>query len=189
MKNLVSLVLIVLVISCSTESQKTDIEGNTLPRTQQEFKGIISKTFEDSEEDYPQPYRASKDAPNIILVLLDDVGFGQPGTTGGPVPMPTMDKLAKEGLLYTRFHTTAICSPTRAALLTGRNHHQLGFGTISELSTGYPGYHSIWGPDAASVAEVLRQNGYNTAAWGKWHNTPDWETSPIGPFDRWPTGF
>ncbi len=100
-----------------------------------------------------------------------------------------MDELAEEGVTYTRFHTTAVSSPTRASLLTGRNHHQLGFGTISEMSSGYPGYHSIWGKDSASVAEILKQNGYNTAAWGKWHNTPDWETNQTGPFDRWPTGL
>ena len=148
--------------------------GNTLPRPLPEFKGTIARTFEDSVQDYPQPYRAPAGAPNVILVLLDDVGFGQPSTTGGPVPMPALDALAEEGLTYTRFHTSGICSPTRAALLTGRNHHQCGFGTISELSTGYPGYHSIMDRDVATIAEVLRQNGYNTAAWGKWHNTPDW---------------
>lgn len=102
---------------------------------------------------------------------------------------PNLDLLAEEGLRYNPFHTTAICSPTRSALLTGRNHHQVGFGTITELSTGYPGYHSIWSSETASIAEILKDNGYNTAAFGKWHNTPDWETSPIGPFDHWPTGL
>ncbi|MCU4155282.1 arylsulfatase [Carboxylicivirga sp. A043] len=187
-KTLFTFAALALVVSCAPPTQKTE-EGPTLPRPLSEFNGVLGKTFEDSKEDYPQPYRAAEGTPNVILVLLDDVGFGQPGTTGGPIPTPTMDKLADEGLTYTRFHTTGICSPTRAALLTGRNHHQTGFGTISELSTGYPGYHSVWGADAACMAEVLRQNGYNTAAWGKWHNTPDWETSPIGPFNRWPTGF
>lgn len=152
------------------------------------FKGKIGQSYENSQEDYPQPLRAPKNAPNVVLILLDDVGFGQPGAFGGPIPTPAMDKLAANGLSYNCFHTTGISSPTRAALLTGRNHHQAGFGTISELSTGYPGYNSIWGKDLASVAEVLKDNGYSTAAWGKWHNTPDWETSPIGPFDRWPTG-
>ncbi len=107
----------------------------------------------------------------------------------GPIPTPNIDKLASTGLEYTRFHTVGICSPTRAALLTGRNHHQSGFGSISELSTGYPGYNSIWGKDVSTVAEVLKQNGYSTAAWGKWHNTPDWETNPVGPFQQWPTGL
>ncbi len=96
--------------------------------------------------------------------------------------------MASEGIRYNTFHTTGICSPTRAAVLTGLNHHQVGFGTIAELSTGFPGYDSVWPLEATTVAEVLKENGYSTAAWGKWHNTPDWETTPIGPFTRWPTG-
>ena len=182
--------LLVFFAACAnqTNNQRKD-EGLSLPRPIPEFKGVIGESYENSEQDYPQPFRAPEGAPNVLVILLDDVGFGQMSTTGGPIPTPSMDKLAEEGLLYTQFHTTGICSPTRAALLTGRNHHQTGFGTISELSTGFPGYHSIWGGDAACMAEVLRQNGYSTAAWGKWHNTPDWETSPIGPFDRWPTGL
>jgi arylsulfatase len=189
MKNSILLLMIVFLFSCINQTDTEKQNENKLPRDLPEFKGKIGRTFEDSEQDYPQPYRALKGSPNVILVLLDDVGFGQAGTFGGPIPTPSLDKLASEGLTYTQFHTTGICSPTRAALLTGRNHHQLGFGTISELSTGYPGYHSIWGRDGACIAEVLKQSGYNTAAWGKWHNTPDWETSPIGPFDRWPTGL
>jgi len=125
----------------------------------------------------------------VVLILLDDLGFGQPGTFGGPVPTPALDRLAAAGLRYNRFHTTAICSPTRAALLTGRNHHQVATGTITELATGYPGYNSVWPRSTASVARTLRDNGYSTAAFGKWHNTPDWETQPNGPFDRWPTGL
>ena len=159
-----------------------------LPRPTEAFKGKIGKTFETSVQDFPQPIRAPKGAPNIVIILLDDVGFGQPGTFGGPIPTPNLDKLASEGLHYNTFHTTGICSPTRAAVLTGLNHHQVGFGTIAELSTGFPGYDSVWPLEAATVAEVLKQNGYSTAAWGKWHNTPDWETTPIGPFNRWPTG-
>jgi len=178
-----------LLFACTQSTSTSQGNPDDIPRTLPEFKGVIGKTFEDSEEDYPQPFKAPEGAPNIILVLLDDVGFGQPGTFGGPIPTPSLDQLAREGLTYTRFHTTGICSPTRGALLTGRNHHQIGFGTISELSTGYPGYHSIMDEDVATIAEVLQQNGYSTAAWGKWHNTPDWETSPIGPFDRWPTGL
>lgn len=158
-----------------------------LPHPSQKFEGKIGKTYKDSKEDYPTEIQAPSGSPNIILIMLDDVGFGQPSTFGGPIPTPEIDKVAKEGITYTRFHTTGICSSTRASLLTGRNHHQTGFGTITELSTGYPGYNSFWGKDAASVAEVLRQNGYSTGAWGKWHNTPDWETSIAGPFDRWPT--
>jgi len=165
------------------------IDRTILPVKSPEFKGIISETFEDSKQDYPQPVEAPEGAPNVVVILIDDCGFGQPGTFGGPVPTPAFDKLAEQGLRYNTFHTTAICSPTRAALLTGRNHHQVATGTITELSTGYPGYHSVWPDETASIAEILKDNGYNTAAWGKWHNTPDWETSPIGPFDHWPTGL
>jgi arylsulfatase len=164
------------------------IAQEVLPKPMPPFGGVIGQTYRDSKEDYPQPIKAPAGAPNVLLILLDDLGFGQAGTFGGPVPTPNIDKLAAQGLRYNQFHTTAICSPTRAALLTGRNHHQAGMGTITELSTGYPGYNSIWGKNVASIAEVVRQNGYTAAAFGKWHNTPDWETSPVGPFDRWPTG-
>lgn len=190
MKKLLFIAIMALLVSCTTKDTNQDKStSNDLPRTLPEFKGKIGETFETSEQDYPQPFEAPENAPNVIVVLLDDVGFGQTGTFGGPIPTPAIDKLANNGLTYTRFHTTGICSPTRAAMLTGRNHHQVGFGTISELSTGYPGYHSVIDKNAATVAEVLKQNGYSTAVWGKWHNTPDWETSPIGPFDRWPTGL
>ena len=172
-----------VVFACTAAAQEV------LPRPDQPFKGKIGKTFADSQQDFPQPISAPKDAPNVVLILLDDIGFGQPGTFGGPIPTPNLDKLASQGLRYNRFHTTAICSPTRAALLTGRNHHQVANGTITELSTGYPGYHSVWPQATASIAKVLAENGYSTAAWGKWHNTPDWETSPIGPFQHWPTGL
>lgn len=159
-----------------------------LPQPTPPFKGKIGKTYKDSVADFPQPIQAPKGAPNIVVILLDDVGFGHPGTFGGPIPTPNLDKLASEGLRYNTFHTTGICSPTRASVLTGLNHHQVGFGTIAELSTGFPGYDSVWPLEATTVAEVLKENGYSTAAWGKWHNTPDWETTPIGPFARWPTG-
>ncbi len=183
MKHQLSL-LALLIFSAGMFAQET-----TLPKKQKEFKGKIGKTYKDSKEDYPQEIQAPKDAPNVILILLDDVGFGQPSLTGGPIPTPHIDNLATQGVTYTRFHTTAICSSSRAALLTGRNHHQVGNGTITELSTGYPGYNSFWNSDAASLAEILSLNGYRTAALGKWHNTPDWETSPAGPFDRWPTNL
>lgn len=160
-----------------------------LPKPEPPFAGKIGKTYKDSEQAYPQPVTPPAGAPNVVLILLDDVGYGQPSTFGGPVQVPNLDKLATRGLRYTRMHTTGICSPTRAALLTGRNHHQVGFGTITELTTGYPGYDGIWGRDNASIAEVLKQHGYATAWIGKNHNTPDWETGPTGPFDRWPTGL
>lgn len=164
-------------------------DGSVLPIAPAPFKGTITKSFDGSTQDYPQPLSAPDGAPNVVVILIDDLGFGQPGTFGGPVPTPTMDALAKDGLRYTRFHTTGICSPTRAALLTGRNHHQSGFGTITELSTGYPGYDSVWPRSSGSIAEILKDHGYSTAAFGKWHNTPDWETSPMGPFEHWPTGL
>lgn len=127
-------------------------------------------------------------APNVVLVLLDDVGFGAAGSFGGPVPTPALSALAQEGLSYNRFHTTAICSPTRAALLTGRDSHATGIGTVMNVANSYPGYRGVLKKETATVAEVLRQQGYNTAAFGKWHLTPNWESSPAGPFDRWPTG-
>jgi arylsulfatase A-like enzyme len=159
-----------------------------LPKPVPPFNGTIGKTYKDSKEDFPEPLTPPKGAPNVLLVLIDDIGFGATSTFGGLIPTPNLDKLAKGGVMYNRFHTTSLCSPTRAALLTGRNHHQAGFGTISEGGTGYPGYSTVWGQDIASIPEVLLLNGYNTAAFGKWHNTPDWESSPSGPFDRWPTG-
>jgi len=190
MKKLALPFLVFLLFSCTQSTTTTTVQQEeVLPHPPAEFHGKIGTSFEDSEEDYPQPFEAPAGAPNVLIILLDDVGFGQAEVTGGPIPTPAMDQLAADGLTYTRFHTTGICSPTRAALLTGRNHHQAGFGTISELSTGYPGYNSIWGKNVGTVAEVLKQNGYSTAAWGKWHNTPDWETSPIGPFEQWPTGL
>ncbi len=133
--------------------------------------------------------RAPADAPNIVVVLLDDVGFGTSGTFGGPVVMPALDRLAAQGLRYNRFHTTALCSPTRAVLLSGRNHHQVAFGTVTEIANSYPGYNTFWPKSVVSLPEMLRRNGYSTAAFGKWHNTPLWEISPVGPFDRWPTGL
>ena len=127
-------------------------------------------------------------APNIVVVLLDDMGFGAPSAFGGPCRMPTAERIAKEGLLYNRFHNTALCSPSRQALHTGRNHHSVNMGTITETATGVPGYTSVLPDSAATIAKIFRLNGYSTAAFGKWHQTPVWETSSSGPFDRWPTG-
>jgi arylsulfatase len=134
------------------------------------------------------PLRPPPGAPNVLLVLLDDVGFGAPSTFGGPCRTPTFDRLAAQGLRYTRFHTTGICSPTRQALLTGRNHHSVGMGTVADMASAAPGYTSQRPNRAATIAETLRLNGYSTAQFGKCHEVPTWEWSPIGPFDRWPTG-
>lgn len=138
---------------------------------------------------WPAPPAVPKDAPDIVVVLLDDVGFGASSTFGGPAQTPELDRLAAEGLRYNRFHTAAICSPTRASLLTGRNPHRVGFGVASGAERGYPGYNGLWPENAASVADVLRRHGYGTGVFGKWHNTPNWEISPAGPFDHWPTGL
>jgi arylsulfatase A-like enzyme len=164
------------------------VTSQVLPIPQPPFKGKIGITYKDSKPDFPQPIAAPAKAPNVLLVLLDDVGFGQASTFGGPVETPNLTRLASRALRYNQFHTTALCSPTRAALLTGRNHHSVSTGVVEELATGFPGYTAILPKSAATVAEVLRQNGYNTAAFGKWHNTPDNETSFVGPFDRWATG-
>ncbi len=131
--------------------------------------------------------KAPKGAPNVVLVLIDDMGFGQPSTFGGAVAMPTLDRLASQGLRYTNFHTSALCSPTRAALLTGRNHHTNNTGAVQDVATAFPGQTGKRPPSVAPLAEILRLNGYSTAAFGKWHLTPLWETSTSGPFDLWPT--
>ena len=163
---------------------------DVLPTPDFHFKGNIGRTYLDSDKaQFPQPVKAPKGAPNIVLILLDDAGFGQFSTFGGGVPSPTMDKLAAEGLRYNRFHTTALCSPTRAALITGRNHHSTSFAGVTEVATGYDGYCCILPRSCGSVGEVLRQNGYNTAWIGKNHNTPPWDTSDAGPFDRWANGL
>lgn len=160
-----------------------------LPQPDPEFKGKIGETFKDSTPSYPAPVRAASDAPNVLIILLDDVGFGMCSTFGGPVPTPNLDKLAANGLKYNRFHTTALCSPSRASLLCGRNHHSCGTGVIIEMGTGYPGYTGIIPRSTALVSKMLHDNGYATAMFGKWHNTPEMEISPAGPFDRWPTGL
>lgn len=154
-----------------------------------DFKGRINRIAIDSIPDWPRPVTAPPNAPNIILIILDDVGFAAASTFGGVAETPELDRLAAEGLRYNRFHVVGICSPTRASILGGRNHHRMGFGTIAPWAAGFPGYNSVWQKKHASVAEVLRRNGYSTAAFGKWHNTPSWEMTPSGPFDRWPTGL
>src|SRR5208283_4996268 len=160
-----------------------------LPRPEQPFKGEIGRTTKESVKDFPQMVEAPNGAPNILLILTDDVGFGASSTFGGPIPTPTMDHLAKNGLRYNQFHTTALCSPTRAALLTGRNHHSANTGVIMELATGFPGYNSLMSKSNGTFAEILKQNGYNTSWYGKNHNVPDWQSSQAGPFDLWPTGL
>ena len=149
----------------------------------------IKRLFKDSTGE-PLPISSGpKDAPNVVVVLLDDVGFGSFGTFGGPVPTPTCDLIAEQGLRYNQFHTTALCAPTRAALLTGRNHHTVHMGCITEAASSFPGYDSVIPDEAATIAEILRTNGYATGMFGKGHITPVWELGPSGPFDHWPTGL
>lgn len=140
-------------------------------------------------QNFPRLPEAPSGAPNVILILTDDIGFGAASTFGGPIPTPNLDRLAERGVKYNEFHSTAMCSPTRAALLTGRNHHAVGVGTLTDFASGQPGYVSIMPKSAATIAEILRGNGYNTAFFGKHHNIPIGQLSPAGPFDQWPTGL
>ena len=160
-----------------------------LPRPEQPFGGKIGRITKDSVKDFPKVVEAPKGAPNVLVILTDDVGFGASSTFGGPIPTVTMDRLAKNGLRYNQFHTTALCSPTRAALLSGRNHHSAATGVIMEAGTGFPGYNTLMPKSAGTFAEILKQNGYNTSWYGKNHNVPDWQSSAAGPFDLWPTGL
>ena len=168
---------------------QTPIDSRTvLPIPQTKAKSPPALDARDARAPAILPLRAPQGAPNVVIVLIDDMGFGTSSAYGGPCNMPVAEQLAKNGLTYTRFHTTALCSPTRAAMLTGRNHHSVNMGSITELATGFPGYTSIRPDSAATIAQILKFNGYNTAAFGKMHQTPVWETSASGPFDRWPTG-
>jgi arylsulfatase A-like enzyme len=164
-------------------------QDTVLPRPEPPFRGKIERTVKGSIPDFPKGVEAPAGAPNVLLILTDDVGFGASSTFGGPIPTPTFQRLADAGLRYTKYHTTALCSPTRAALITGRNHHSVASGVITEFATGYPGYNSLVPRSAGSVGAVLKDNGYNTAWFGKMHNVPDWMSSQAGPFDLWPTGL
>ena len=171
-------------------SATTTLDGKQLPAPPPKFGGVIKESTKDSKPWWPPRVVPPKGAPNVLLIMTDDQGYGVSGTFGGVIPTPSLDRIAKNGLRYTQFHSTALCSPTRAALITGRNHHAVGFGVISELSTGYPGYDSVIGPDNATVGEILRQNGYATSWFGKNHNTPGFQySSSAGPFDQWPSGM
>jgi arylsulfatase len=164
-------------------------DRTNLPIPLAPFEGRIGETYLDSESDWQEPVAAPAGAPNIIIILLDDVGFGQTSTFGGLIPTPELDALAEEGLRFTRFHTTAICGPSRASLLTGRNHHSSGNGFLMEWATGFPSYSTMMPRETATIGEILKGNGYATWWFGKNHNTPDWEQTVAGPFDRWPTGM
>jgi arylsulfatase len=170
-------------------SATTTIDGKYLPPPPPKFGGVINLEASKSKSYWPPQVVPPPGAPNILLIMTDDQGYGVSGTFGGVVPTPSMDRIAQMGLRYTQFHSTSLCSPTRAALITGRNHHSVGFGIISEQSTGYPGYDSVIGVDNATIGTILKQNGYATSWFGKNHNTPSYQYSAAGPYDQWPIGM
>ena len=174
--------------ACSPAATET-LDSKYLPTPPGAFKGETNLNAADSKPCWPPRVVPPKDAPNVLLIMTDDVGFGAPGTFGGVIPTPALDRVAQMGLRYIQFHSTALCSPTRGALITGRNHHSVGFGVISELSTGFPGYNSIIPRDSATIGKILKDNGYATSWFGKDHNTPAYEASQLGPFEQWPIGM
>ena len=167
----------------------TTLDGKQLPPPDPKFGGVIKDDALQSKPWWAPRVVPPKGAPNVLLIITDDAGFGVPSTFGGVIPTPSMDRIANEGLRYNRMFSTALCSPTRAALITGRNHHSAGFGVISEQSTGFPGYNSIIARDKATIGRILLDNGYATSWFGKDHNTPAFAASQVGPFDQWPTGM
>jgi arylsulfatase len=167
----------------------TTIDGGQIPPMPPKFGGKIERNAAQSTPYWPARVVPPKGAPNILLIMTDDSGFGVPSTFGGVIPTPALDRIANNGLRYTNFNSTALCSPTRAALITGRNHHSMGFGVVAEQATGYPGYDSFMTKDKATIGKILKANGYWTSWFGKDHNTPDFQASPAGPFDQWPVGM
>ena len=170
-------------------SATTTISGKQLPAPEPEFGGVIKNDALSSKPWWAPRIVPPKQAPNVLLIITDDAGFAVPSTFGGVIPTPTLDRVANNGLRYNNIHSTALCSPTRAALITGRNHHSVGFGVISEQATGFPGYNSIIAEDKATIGRILLDNGYATSWFGKDHNTPAFAASQAGPFDKWPTGL
>ena len=170
--------------------EQSDVKRDILPIHDRQDVGVTTYDAKDPATSFPpiEPLRPPEGAPNVLVILLDDAGFGSSSAFGGPCQTPSFERLAEQGLKYNRFHTTALCSPTRQALLTGRNHHAVGMGGITEIATSAPGYNSIRPKAAAPLAETLKLNGYSTAQFGKCHEVPVWETSPMGPFDGWPAG-
>jgi arylsulfatase A-like enzyme len=167
----------------------TTLSGEKLPAPDAKFGGVIKEKASESASWWAPRVVPPKGAPNVLLIMLDDAGYGATGTFGGVVPTPALDRIANSGLRYTNFHTTALCSPSRAALITGRNHHVAGFGVISEAATGFPGYNSIIRKENGTIGQILRGNGYATSWFGKDHNTPSYESTQAGPFDQWPSGL
>ena len=167
----------------------TTIDGKQLPPPPPNFGGVIEERASQSKPWWPPRVVPPKGAPNVLLIMTDDQGFGAPSTFGGVIPTPTMDRIAAAGLRYTNFHSTSLCSPSRAAIITGRNHHSVGFGVVGEVATGFPGYNSIIPIDKGTIGTVLKENGYATAWFGKDHNTPSYQSSQAGPFNQWPNGM
>jgi len=166
-----------------------NIDGRVLPPTPPAFGGVIKESATDSKVWWPPRVVPPQGAPNVLLIMTDDQGYGVSSTFGGIIPTPALDRVAAAGLRYTQFHSTALCSPTRAALITGRNHHEVGFGMIAELSTGFPGYDAYIGPENVTVGRVLSEHGYATSWFGKNHNTPGTQFGTSGPFNQWPSGM
>ena len=162
---------------------------NNFRRPPPNFGGVIEERASQSKPWWPPRVVPPKGAPNVLLIMTDDQGFGAPSTFGGVIPTPTMDRIAAAGLRYTNFHSTSLCSPSRAAIITGRNHHSVGFGVVGEIATGFPGYNSIIPIDKGTVGTILKENGYATAWFGKDHNTPSYQSSQAGPFNQWPNGM
>jgi arylsulfatase len=167
----------------------TTIDGKQLPPPDPKFGGVIEEKASESQAWWAPRVVPPKGAPNVLLIMTDDCGFGAPGTFGGVIPTPALDRIAKSGVRYTNFHSTSLCSPTRAALITGRNHHVSGFGVVGEIATGFPGYDSVIRKDTGTIGTILRDNGYATSWFGKNHNTPSYQASRAGPFHQWPTGM
>ena len=167
----------------------TTIDGKQLPPPDPKFGGVIKEKASESKPWWAPRVVPPKGAPNVLLIMTDDAGFGAPGTFGGVVPTPALDRIANNGLRYTNFHSTSLCSPTRAALITGRNHHVAGFGVVGEIATGFPGYDSIIRKENGTIGTILKENGYATSWFGKNHNTPFYQATQAGPFDQWPIGM
>src|SRR6201981_1467046 len=167
----------------------TTIPGNQLPPPDPKFGGVIKEKASESTPWWAPHVVPPKGAPNVLLIMTDDEGFGAPGTFGGVIPTPAMDRIAQAGLRYTNFHSTALCSPTRAAIITGRNHHSVGFGVVGKIATGFPGYDSIIPLEKGTIGTILKDNGYATSWFGKDHNTPSFQSSQAGPFEQWPNGM
>ena len=194
MKKLTALLLAVLLlwgfaIPPVWADNEVQWDRSVLPIPPKPFKGHVGLRTSESQLDFPPEVKAPKGSPNILLIMPDDVGFGASTAFGGPIPTPALERVANAGIRYNQFHTTALCSPTRAALITGRNHHSDATGVIMEVGTGFPGYNSLMPKSSGTIAQVLKANGYNTAWYGKNHNVPDWHSSQAGPFDLWPTGL